>query len=101
MKVNYSQERRLAIGNLNRGKQLSNETKQKIRVKALNRLPRVFSEEALSNLKKASKSIILFNTNGTVYGEYPSITEASAVLNCSVKTIYRALTSESKMLKRR
>ena len=101
MKANYSEERRLAIGNLNRGKLFSDETKQKIREKALNRLPRTFTNEAISNMKKASKPIVLYNKDDTVYGEYTSITEASTVLSCSVKTIYRALKSESKLLKKR
>lgn len=101
MKANYSEERRLAIGNLNRGKLFSDETKQKIREKDLNRLPRTFTNEAISNMKKASKPIVLYNKDDTVYGEYTSITEASTVLSCSVKTIYRALKSESKLLKKR
>jgi len=101
MKANYSEERRLEIGNLNLGKSLSNETKDKLRKAALQRLPRVFSEDALSNMKKASKPLVLYNKDGTVYGEYSSITSASLDINCSVKTIYRALRSESKILKRR
>jgi len=101
MKTNYSEERRSQIGNLNLGKSLSNETKEKLRKAALQRLPRVFSEDALSNMKKASKPLVLYNKDGTTYGEYTSITSASLDLNCSVKTIYRALKSDSKILKRR
>lgn len=101
MKSNYSEECRLTIGSLNKGKFLSNETKQKLREKALQRLPRTFTPEALNNMRKASKSLILYNKDGTVYGEYPSITDASHNLNCTVKTIYKALKSDSKMLKRR
>ena len=99
MKANYSEERRLKIGDLNRGKSLSNETKDKLRSIALQRLPRTFNEEALANMKKASKPIVLYNKDGTVYGKYPSITSASLDINCGVKTIYRALRSESKVLK--
>jgi hypothetical protein len=69
--------------------------------KAFNRLPRTFSEETLAKMKKSSKPIILYNKDGSVYGEYASITEASLNTNCSIKTIYRAFTSESKLLKRR
>jgi group I intron endonuclease len=101
MKANYSEERRLKIGNLNLGKSLNNETKEKLRKAALQRLPRVFSEDALSNMKKVSKPLVLYNKDGTVYGEYPSITSASVDINCSIKTIYRALKSDSKILKRR
>jgi NUMOD1 domain len=38
-------------------------------------------------MKKNSKSLIIYNLNYTVYGEYPSITEASKSLNCNDKTI--------------
>lgn len=82
------------------GKSLSTETKKKLRRKALSRLPRTFSEETLLNMKKSSKPIVLYNKDNTVYGEYSSITEASLAINCSVKSIYRALKIESKLLKR-
>jgi len=100
-KSNYSLERRLKIGNFNKGKFLSEETKEKIRQKALNRIQLNYSEEALLNMKKKSKPIILYNLDYTVYGEYSSITEASKAINCSVKTINRALKTDKKFLKRR
>lgn len=100
MKTCYSKERRLLIGNLNRGKTLSEETKNLLRKAALSRLPRIFTPEALSNMKKSSKPVVLYNKDKTVYGEYSSITEASLALNCSIKTIYRALKSEKKLLKK-
>lgn len=100
MKTYYSKERRLQIGNLNRGKTLREETKEKIRKAALNRLPRTFTEKAISNMKKSYKPLVLYNKDRTVYGEYSSITEASLALNCSIKTIYRAMKSESKLLKK-
>jgi group I intron endonuclease len=101
MKTNYSLECRLQIGNLNKGKNLSNETKEKIREKALKREKRNFSDEALLNLKKRSKPIILYNLNFTVFGEYSSITEAAKSIGCSDKTIRRSLNTEKKILKRR
>lgn len=101
IKANYSEERRSQIGNLNRGKWLSKETKEKLRKIALERLPRTFYEEALINMKKASKPLVLYNKDGTVYGEYSSITSASLDVNCNVKTIYRALRSPSQLLKKR
>lgn len=105
MKTKYSEERRIAIGNLNRGKDLSEETKAKIKAKALTRTePRVFSKEFLDTAspKKNSKGIILYNiSNRTVYGEYDSILEASRNLSCSEKTIRRALKTEKKVLSRR
>ena len=101
MKSNYSEERRLKIGNLNRGKTLSDFTKEKLRKAALDRLPRKFTEQAMSNMKKLSKPVVVYNKDDTVYGEYSSMTEASKILDCSIKTIYRALKSDSKLLKKR
>lgn len=101
MKSNYSLERRLLIGNLNRGKNLSVETIEKIREKALVRKKPFYSEQALLNIKKMSKSIILYNLDYTVYGQYSSITEAAKSVNCGVKTINRTLKTEKKILKRR
>ena len=101
MKTNYSLERRKLIGNLNKDKKLSSDTVEKIREKALTRKNRSFSEKGLLNMKKKSKPIILFNLNNTVFGEYSSITEAAESINCSVKTINRALKTDKKILKRR
>ena len=102
MKANYSEERREAIGNLNKGKIFSEETLSKMREKALLRSPRIFLPESLKNMQKKSKSIILYNiSNNTVYGEYSSIIEASNSLNCNEKTIRRALKTEKKILLRR
>lgn len=100
MKSNYSEERRKKIGLLNKGKKLSEITIEKIRDKALSRLPYNYSEQGLINLKNKSKPIVLFNKNDTIYGEYSSIVEASKSVNCAEKTIIRALKSESKLLKR-
>jgi Fic family protein len=100
MKSNYSLERRLRIGNLNKGKILSNETIEKIRTKALIRTKINFSKEALSNMKKRSKPIILYNLNFTIFGEYSSITEAAKSINCSDKTIRRALKTKKNILKK-
>ena len=101
MKANYSEERRLAIGNLNRGKNLSASTIEAIRESSLNRIRPIYSEEAIQNMKKRSKPIIVYNMDYTVYGEFPSITEASESLGCSPKTINRALQTPKKILRRR
>jgi group I intron endonuclease len=101
MKSNYSLERREFISNLNRNKNLSKETIDKIREKALTRKKVAFSDEALLNMKKNSKPIILYNLDRTVFGEYPSIVEAAKSINCSEKTIRRALSSDKKILKKR
>lgn len=102
MKTNYSQERRMLIGNLNRNKQFSDTTIERMGQSALNRNKVEFSKEALYNMKKASKPIILYNIeNNTVFGEYSSITDAALSLNCNQKTINRALKTEKKVLLRR
>jgi len=98
---NYSLPRRELIGNLNRNKKLPKETKAKMREKALTRKKVSFSDQALLNMKKKSKPIILYNLDHTVFGKYPSIVEAAKSINCSQKTIARALKTEKKILKRR
>lgn len=100
MKTNYSVKRRLHIGNLNKGKSLSIETIEKIRAKAL--APKVFiSEKAMLNMKKNSKAIRLYNLDRTVFGEYVSILATAGAVNCSEKTVRRALNTEKKILKKR
>jgi group I intron endonuclease len=101
MRVNYSLERREKIGNLNKNKQLSPETIEKIRSSALNRKKAVYSEEALKNMKKKSIPVIVYNLDKTVYGEFPSIMEAAKNLKCGDKTIRKALNGEIKFLKRK
>ena len=101
MKTNYSIYRRELIGSLNRDKNLSEEIKLKMREKALIRKNISFSDQALLNMRKNSKPIILYNLDRTVFGEYSSIVEAAKTINCDEKTIRRALKTENKILKRR
>lgn len=101
MKAEYSQERRNKIGELNRGKSLSKETIEKMRQSSLNRKKGVYSEEALFNMKKKSKGLLVLNLDSTVYGRYFSITEAAKSLQCSVKNISRILKTEKKILRKR
>jgi group I intron endonuclease len=103
MKSNYSLERRLNIGNLNRGKTLSPETIEKIKNKAINRdRTNIFlSDQSLLNMKKRSKPIILYNLDRTIFGEYNSITDTAKSIRCNIKTIIRALKTEKKILNRR
>lgn len=93
MKSNYSLERRIKIGNLNKGKNLSLETKEKIRYKALirDRSQIIFSKQSILNMKKNSKPVKVLNLDHTVFGVYNSITDASKSIGCSIKTIHRAL----------
>lgn len=106
MKTNYSEERRLAISSLNKGKSFSPSTIEAMKQSALNRVKAIYSEKGViaakqQNMKKNSKAILVYNMDYTVYGEFPSITEASKPLGCSQKTIYRALQTPKKILKRR
>ena len=100
VKANYSASRGELIGNLNKGKAISSETREKMREKALVREKRSFTNEALLNMKKKSKFIILYNLDKTVFGEFPSIVETARKINCNEKTIIRALKTEKKILKR-
>ena len=52
MRINYNTHRRELIGNLNRNKKLSEETKLKMKEKALIRKKVSFSDKALLNMKK-------------------------------------------------
>jgi group I intron endonuclease len=101
MKTSYSEERRTAIGNLNKGKSFFPNTIKLMKESALNRIKPIYTLEAIQNMKKKSKAILVYNMDYTVYGEFTSITEASKNLGCSEKTIYRALKTPKKILKRR
>jgi group I intron endonuclease len=102
IKSAYSDERREAIGNLNKGKTFTEETKNKMSKSFLSRVKPTFSEKSLSNMRKNSKPIILYNiNNNTVYGEFNSITEAASHINCNEKTIRRSLQTDKKILLRR
>ena len=100
MKTNYSQERRDKIGNLNNNKILSPETILAMKESALKRSRPVYSVQSLEKMKKASKPIIVYNLDHTIYGKYHSIVDTAKNMNCSVKTVRRSLKSNSKLLKK-
>ena len=101
MVINHSDKGLGRIGSLNRSRNLSEETIEKIRQGALHKFKDEYSEQALANMKKKSRPLILYNLDRTVFGYYSSIIEAAKSINCHQKTIIRALQSESKILKRR
>jgi hypothetical protein len=101
MITSYSNNRRDKIGSLNKGKRLSEETIEKMRQWALNRDKLIYSEEGLSNMKKKSKPIILYNLDRIVFGKNTSIAETARSINCDQKTIIRVSKTESRILKRR
>lgn len=94
----YSDARKERIGNLNKGKKFSLETIEKMREKALNRAPMYedIKKKCISNIRP----VILYNLDGTVYGKYSTIVDAGKAINCSEKTIRRALQTEKKLVKR-
>jgi group I intron endonuclease len=101
MKDSYSIERRLNVGNLNKGRIYTNEERKKLSLIAQNRKKAVYSEEGVINMKKKSKPIIAYNFDGTVYGEFSSIIEGAKALKCHDKTIRRALITPKQILRRR
>jgi group I intron endonuclease len=98
MKEIFTDERREKIGSLNRGKNLTPETIEKMREKALNRMP--MSEKTKLKCVAHTRPVVLYNLNGTVYGQYPTIIEAAKAINCNEKTLRRALTTEKKWVKK-
>jgi group I intron endonuclease len=98
MKDIYTDARREMVGSLNRGKKFSPETIEKMREKALNRSP--MSDETKIKCIRHTRPVVLYNLNGTVYGEYSTILEAANSINCSEKTIRRALKTEKGLVKR-
>lgn len=98
MKDIYTDARRDMIGNFNRGKKLSKEIIEKIRIKALNRPP--MSEEIRKKCVSNTRSVVLYNLDKTIYGKYASIIDAANAINCNEKTIRRALHTDKKLLKK-
>jgi group I intron endonuclease len=100
MKINYSSERREAIGALNRGKTLTPETVEAIRQAALNRAP--ISDETRKNFSSKLGKVYLISRVDNYPFLSPNDTMASSVtfqtlnrvrgfLNCDEKTVRRAL----------
>jgi group I intron endonuclease len=97
MRSNYSKSRREQIENLTISKSISPQgTMSEENIK--------YSKEGIlcaSYKKKNSKPIVIKELNGIIYGKFPSIIAGAEALNCSYKTVYRALNSPSKQLKGR
>lgn len=47
-----------------------------------------------------TRPVVLYNLNGTVYGEYFTILDAANSINCGEKTLRRALKTEKGLVKR-
>lgn len=98
MKNGFNDARREMIGSLNRGKKFSLETIEKMREKALNRPS--MSDETNKNYITNTRPVVLYNLNGTVYGEYLTILDAAKSINCGEKTLRRALQTKKGLVKR-
>jgi group I intron endonuclease len=97
MKDIYTEARREIIGYLNKGKKLSSQTIEKIRENILNRSP--MSNETKQKCIVNTRPVILYNINGTIFGKYPTIKEASNAINCNEKTIRKALKTTKNLVK--
>lgn len=91
MKQGYSDERRQKVGSINKGKALSEETRNLIREAALQRKP--MSMESRLKCAVNVRPITIANLDGTNPQSFSSIIEARKVIECNEKTIRRALSS--------
>lgn len=58
------------------------------------------SKETIQKCITHTRPIILYHLNGTIQGEYNTITDAAKAINCNEKTIIRALQTEKKLIKK-
>lgn len=96
MRVNYSSERREAIGSLNRGKNLSPAVIERIRAAALARPP--MSDESREKVSANSVKANLYEVSrldnslpAALNITLRTIPKVAEYCNCSVKTVQRAL----------
>jgi len=98
MKEDYSEERRETIGSLNRGNNLSEETIEKIRLKAVARPP-MTQETKIKVSQNSAKAIIYQVTrvdgttlpDGLTSIDLVTINKVADYCNCNEKTVRRAL----------
>ena len=89
MRENYSEERRQQVANINKGKTLSEETRELIRKSAL--LRKSMSSETRMKCAVNVQPVTIINLDGTNIMNFVSIKEASIAISCNEKTIRRAL----------
>jgi group I intron endonuclease len=89
MKANYSEARKLKIKNLHKNKKLSEETKNLIRQSALLRYMDDSVKKKIS--ESLSKSVILYNLDGTIHSKYTGIRVMARAFKCCNKTINKAI----------
>jgi len=117
MKTNYSQERKDAIANLNKGKTLSDNVKAQIKPREIFLIKKIssplvprqgpgkigaikcfavkdYKEQFVLKNKDTlfkGKNIILCNITGDILSEYTSIQQVSQVFSCNRKTVRKYL----------
>jgi group I intron endonuclease len=85
----YSEARRETIGSLKKGPILSKKT-------STDKEKQVEEKKYLTQ----KRPVVLYNLNGTIYGNYTTILGAANAINCSEKTLVRALRTEKKLVKK-
>ena len=94
-----SEERRERIGRLNGGRKFSRETIE--RMKEAARLRPKMKEEKKQRCMTNRRPVVVYNLNGTIYGEYGKVLEAARATNSDEKTVRRALKTKKRILKRK
>ena len=89
MRNNYSLERRQRVGNINKGKTLSEETRKLMSKAAQLRGP--MSKESRIKCAVNMRPVTISNLDGSNPIHFVSIKEASVGISCHQKTIRRAL----------
>jgi group I intron endonuclease len=93
MKINYSQKRKDKIGNLNRGKNLPEETREKLRAIAFKR-PKMLENVRIKCGLAGSKPVVAYNLDGTIYKKERSMIRLANYLGINQKTLRLAIRSE-------
>jgi group I intron endonuclease len=103
--INYSEERKRKIGELNKGKNLSENTISLISEKCkLNKMNVEYKRLHLEKVKDTlfkGKKVELLNLNFNFIKEYSSVTEMSQIFKCDRKTIRKYLNSPSKLFRKK
>jgi group I intron endonuclease len=89
MKTNYSEARKLKIKNLNLNKKLSDDTKILLKQSAIIRYADNIIKDKIS--KSLSKSVILYNLDGTIHSKYSGIRVMARTFKCCHKTINNSI----------
>ncbi len=94
LKLNYSEERKLNIGNLNRNKIFTEEEKLKLR----NLMLKKYATQPNLKLRlsqAASKPVIQYNLDGTIHSKFSGIRKMAKALNCCHKTINKSILNKN------